>query len=323
MNDRNYGLDLYRIFCCLGVLTYHIMDDLIDTPYETVSKPIYFAASFCVPGFFLLSGYLCGIREELSKEYIESKIITIMKKLFGWIIFWSVIKYIHTKELLDIWWNLTAGMLSDGILPVAWFLFTYCFLMLLAYPLWNIYKMRPIAFFVFSSVYCLFLAFHIGDNLLKVYSQSLWLHLYLGYFCIGMSMNTIQCKMQNRRACIVLFFLHVLSILIYAFEVYHSEIYLLPHNYYGSYFYSVWLITGFSLCLLIPIQLPFLNKMFKHMSKNTFVVYLGHLPILQYFTSLRPIKNTLEGVFLIIIYFIGLELLAECFKKLPLLRKLV
>lgn len=27
--ERNYGLDLYRIFCCIGVLTYHIMDDVL------------------------------------------------------------------------------------------------------------------------------------------------------------------------------------------------------------------------------------------------------------------------------------------------------
>ncbi len=28
-NRHNYGLDLYRILCCIGVLTYHIMDDVL------------------------------------------------------------------------------------------------------------------------------------------------------------------------------------------------------------------------------------------------------------------------------------------------------
>lgn len=26
--NRNYGLDIFRILCCIGVLCYHIMDDL-------------------------------------------------------------------------------------------------------------------------------------------------------------------------------------------------------------------------------------------------------------------------------------------------------
>lgn len=30
MSDkRNYGLDLYRILCCVGVLNYHVMDDVL------------------------------------------------------------------------------------------------------------------------------------------------------------------------------------------------------------------------------------------------------------------------------------------------------
>ena len=28
-DERNYGLDVYRILCCMGVLTYHIMDDVL------------------------------------------------------------------------------------------------------------------------------------------------------------------------------------------------------------------------------------------------------------------------------------------------------
>lgn len=28
-NKRNYGLDIYRILCCIGALTYHVMDDVL------------------------------------------------------------------------------------------------------------------------------------------------------------------------------------------------------------------------------------------------------------------------------------------------------
>lgn len=26
---RNYGLDLFRIMCCVGVLNYHVIDDVL------------------------------------------------------------------------------------------------------------------------------------------------------------------------------------------------------------------------------------------------------------------------------------------------------
>ena len=28
--SRNYGLDIFRIMCCLGVLNYHVMDDFLQ-----------------------------------------------------------------------------------------------------------------------------------------------------------------------------------------------------------------------------------------------------------------------------------------------------
>ena len=31
MDNRNYGIDVFRIFCCIGVLNYHIMDDVLNS----------------------------------------------------------------------------------------------------------------------------------------------------------------------------------------------------------------------------------------------------------------------------------------------------
>ena len=29
MNERNYGIDIFRILCCIGVLIYHTVDDVL------------------------------------------------------------------------------------------------------------------------------------------------------------------------------------------------------------------------------------------------------------------------------------------------------
>ncbi len=120
--------------CCVGVLIYHIMDDVLWC--GKVAKIIYFMASFCIPEFFLLSGYLLGIKNELQIEYIEKKVVEILEKLVGLVIFWCTVHYIRTTEIYDILDNIVFGISDRGILPVSWFLFSYCFVMIIEYPLW-------------------------------------------------------------------------------------------------------------------------------------------------------------------------------------------
>lgn len=72
----------------------------------------------------------------MTVDYIENKVIGTMKKLFAWIVLWSILHFIKTGEIYDLWKQLLAGLASDGILPVSWFLFTYSFLLFLGYPLW-------------------------------------------------------------------------------------------------------------------------------------------------------------------------------------------
>lgn len=61
MQSRNYGLDVFRIMCCFGVLDYHIIGAFLNGNNScSVGQILYFTASFCVPGFFVLSGFLLG-----------------------------------------------------------------------------------------------------------------------------------------------------------------------------------------------------------------------------------------------------------------------
>lgn len=325
--QRNYGLDMFRILCCIGVLIYHIMDDVLGKPGGGGSKAIYFAASFCVPGFFLLSGYLLGIKRELSIEYIEVKVCQIIKKLFGWIIFWSVVHYLRTEEIYNLWDNMTAGISGRGILPVAWFLFTYCFLMVLGYPLWHLMKKYKHMFCILSMTWIVLLAFGIGKITVDTRTQSLWLHLYVGYFCLGMALSEIikwfTCILNTKICICAVTILGIWGLSVHAYTVKNAVIYLAPHSYYGKWFYSLWLISMFWICSMIQIKKEKIQSVLKMLSDNTFVVYLGHLPILLYITNINPLETTTMALIFILSFFAGLEILAELLKRLPLLRKLV
>lgn len=324
---RNYGIDIFRIMCCTGVLCYHVMDDLPKTfsiGWGGYAKIIYFGVSFCVPGFFILSGYLYRDKTELSISYIERKIINIMLKLFGWIVFWAAVHYIKTEEIYDLWENFVAGAAGKGILPVSWFLFTYCFLMIAGYPLYYFCRKYPVVFCSIVILWMIILALggaYIGNTL----PQSLWLHLYMGYFCLGMVCNEIEKKfvLNIKSKIIFLLCINISVLATYIGKVINSEEFLLPDRYYGMWFYTIWIVSLFLIVLQVPVKSKKVCQAIEILASNTFVVYLGHLPIVSFITAFFPIKRTLAAIIFIIIIFLFLEIMAILFKKLPLFRKLV
>lgn len=43
---RDYGIDIFRIMCCIGVLIYHIFDDILYLQNNTADT-IFFLAAYC------------------------------------------------------------------------------------------------------------------------------------------------------------------------------------------------------------------------------------------------------------------------------------
>lgn len=326
MGKRNTGIDIFRIFCCIGVLDYHIVDDILGLG-GIFAKAIYFAASFCVPGFFLMSGYLLAKKEDLTIGYIENKVTGIMSKLIAWIIFWIAVHFIRTGEMYDLWENITAGITGGGVLPVAWFLFTYSLLLIIGYPAWKLLKRSKCLFCSISVIWMILLAFDVGRGLVGSRTQSLWLHLYIGYFLLGMALTAIiEIVLEKLNKTIIILSMVILftgSLLYYAWVVKNAEVYLPPHNYYGEWYYSVWLVAFFLICVLLQVRNDRITSLLKTLANNTFVVYLGHLPILLYITAIHPIQSTCEAVLFVILFFIGLQVSAQLFKKMPLLRRLL
>ena len=325
MQTRASGLDIYRVLCCIGVLIYHIVDDVLVKSQYAV--PVYFAASFCVPGFFLLSGYLLGMKDEVSLEYCENKIIDTLKKLFLWIVFWTIVHFMLTGEIMDLWENLSYGMASQGVLPVSWFLFTYVFILIFAYPLHILLKKYPVIFVVITVVWTILLALGFGKTIIYSKSQSCWIHLYLGYFVIGMSlawlMNIVKKHNMLKVFVLVSAIIFVISFIMYLHSIRVASEFRFPHEYYGTWLYSVWIISGFITISSIDIKSTPITHILKLLSNNTFVVYLGHLPILLFVTEIMTIDSLKAAVTYVVVFFIGLEIFAEILKRLPVLRKLV
>ncbi len=318
MNKRNYGIDIFRILCCVGVLIYHSVDDVLGV---RGGYGLYYGASFCVPGFFLLSGYLIACKENYTKEYYENKIRMTVFKLFGWVIFWSVIHFVRTAEVIDVWNNFLSGASAGGILPVAWFLFTYMILLIVSYPLIIAKKKANWPFSIVAIIYMVLICFGFGSNVVNSRPQSLWIHLYLGYFTLGMVLSNIKIEEKKIRC----FLIPACIVMLVGCSIYYATCYKTgaPHQHYGSWYYTLWLISIFILCSMIKIRERHICRVVKRISNNTFAVYLGHLPLLLYLTGIRPLQSMQGALIMILFLFVTTNVMAEIFRKLPLLRKIV
>ncbi len=198
-NNYKWGLDLFRILCCIGVLIYHIADDNLDNKW---TKLLYFSAGFCIPGFFLLSGYLIGIKENLTKEYCEKKIQQNIKKLTGYIIFWTILYFIWYGQYYNFIDEIEKSALSDGILPVGWFLFTWFLLLIFSYPFHYMMKNYFKVFFLSVILMMFLLNLEIKNEMNGVYFierkvQVLWLHIYMPYFILGMCIGKMKEQLEK------------------------------------------------------------------------------------------------------------------------------
>ena len=324
----NYGLHIFRILCYMGVLVYHIFDDIVfnDTG-NTAGEFIYFSASYCIPGFFLMSGYLIASHQTVTIEYCEKKIKTILTKLFGWIVFFSVLNYILYTELLNPFEHMIFSLTAQGILPLAWFIFTYCIILIVASFLFHALKIYPILYCISGWLLIIALAFGFAHRLNNK-PQVLWFHLYLGYFIFGMTILKIQVylnkRMAKKKQQILFLSTFLLSGVVYILQVMTRENFMLPEAYYGKWYYSIWLFSLFFFLCNIEIKRQVTQKIIVLFSKNSLVVYLGHLPILTIITSKYHELNTLGDCFIMLFcLFIFLQIQAEIFKRLPLLRKLI
>ncbi len=322
---REVGLDLFRILCCLGVLGYHTLDDIVPLTAPSILVPcraLYYLCSFCVPGFFLLSGFLLGRRREVTAVYCEKKIFSTLARLTGWVVLWCFVRFVRTGESLNPLEQVWLGARQGGILPVIWFLFTYCLLLIVASPLRRLLERFPRASGVGALLLLALPALGFGDGWMSRQPQFLWLHLYLTVFLAGMWLGTQKPYRHTWKSRAVLAALSLAALAAYLIFVQQTGL-RYPHRYYGKWPYTVWLLSMFLLCQSLPAPSRRMCELLARLSKDTLAAYLWHMPVLTWTVTRLPIVNTWMALAACVLLFAGGSLTAAVLRRLPALRRLV
>ena len=88
---RNLGLDLLKIFSCIGVVALHSTMPGFTLEQYNVSAYLYYLGTYAIPLFFMVNGYFLLNKKELTYSYVFSKIAGILTVVSVWnILIWLV-----------------------------------------------------------------------------------------------------------------------------------------------------------------------------------------------------------------------------------------
>ena len=115
---RNLGLDLLKIFSCIGVVILHSTRPGFNLEQYNISAYLYYLATYAIPLFFMLNGYFLLNKKKLPYSYVFNKIRGILTIVFVWnMLIWVIKRDFNVNPLMKI----IGSLLQKGYAYQFWF----------------------------------------------------------------------------------------------------------------------------------------------------------------------------------------------------------
>ena len=115
---RNLGLDLLKIFSCIGVVVLHSTRPGFNLEHYNISAYLYYLATYAIPLFFMLNGYFLLNKKKLPYSYVFNKIRGILTTVFVWnMLIWVIKRDFNVNPLMKI----IGSLVQKGYAYQFWF----------------------------------------------------------------------------------------------------------------------------------------------------------------------------------------------------------
>lgn len=187
MKKREYGLDLLKVFACLGVVAIHTLHVNKGLPNMVFAM----SATVCIPIFLLVGGYLMLKRPGFNWRYAGKKIATILLVCLAWETLHAAAHFVAYREIRPFVQSWLLDFFQQGLFYHFWYMGALIFMYLVMPLLDKLMQRSPttyrnilIGLSVFNGVLDLILMFT-GSRILMSIPQSLRLHFWLFYAMLG------------------------------------------------------------------------------------------------------------------------------------------
>ena len=117
MKQRIYGIDLLKVMACIGVVSLHTVNGSLGI----VNRIVTLVCSLSIPIFFMCSGYVVFLKENISYEYAAKKIIKILAVCFFWEMMHAIAYFLYYHEMRNFIESFFMDFLQKGLFFHFWF----------------------------------------------------------------------------------------------------------------------------------------------------------------------------------------------------------
>lgn len=327
---REHGLNLLKIFACLGVVAIHTL----NINKGLLNMVFAISAVICIPLFLQIGGYLMLKRPGFSWRYALKKIATILVVCLCWEMLHAAVHFGVYREARDFLRSWVLDFFQQGLFYHFWYMGALIFIYL-AMPLLDrlmkhsavVYRRVLIGLGCFVAALDLFLTFT-GNRILMSVPQTLRLHFWLFYAMLGGWIARNPGQIAKLRSRLKLW--HVLTVL----AVTIPYVRYVGRRAYGGadleLFYGCFLVQVSSFLVFVYGQGLELSarveKWVGRLESLTMGIYIMHPFVLAVFNKLVPAftgGNAVMNLLFWILTTIACAIATMAMQKIPVINRLL
>ena len=283
---RNLGLDLLKIFSCIGVVALHSTMPGFTLEQYNVSAYLYYLGTYAIPLFFMINGYFLLNKKELTYSYVFSKIAGILTVVSVWnILIWLVRRDFNVNPLRKI----IGSLVQKGYFYQFWFfgslIIIYLTLPIIKKVLEKDYSYSVVLLFlmVIGVVIEIINTFILHKPIQQYVPQTFRLWTWFFYYILGGYLGKINIQEIKLTKFIIVSFSIIFMISPILLFYLSKNVY---HNIFAEYFYDAMIVKIVSIglfILFVKIEKHIVlknNELIVMVSSLTMGVYIVHTFIL-------------------------------------------
>ena len=283
---RNLGLDLLKIFSCIGVVILHSTMSGFNLEQYNISAYLYYLGTYAIPLFFMLNGYFLLNKKILSYGYVLNKIVGILTVVSAWnILIWLIRWDFNVNPLRKI----IGSLVQKGYFYQFWFfgslIIIYLTLPIIKKVLEKDYSYSVVLLFlmVIGIIIEIINTFILHKPIQQYVPQTFRLWTWFFYYILGgylgkINIHEVKLTKFSKLIFSLLFIISPILLFYLAKNVYHDA----PAEYfYDSMIVKIVSIGLFILFLKIEKNIVLKNnELIVMVSSLTMGVYIVHTYVL-------------------------------------------
>lgn len=328
---RNISLDILKILACFSVVILHIFGRTPNIP----NSIFYYLATFSIPIFFMVNGFLLINKKEITYHYVLKKILKILLIVMSWNTILTIGIIVIKHEWINPIIETAKNLLQKGTFSQFWFfgslIIIYLFLPKL-YKLVNrnkkIYQRTLLFLFIFCfiiDIINIILGIKGREiftvNVIQTFRLWTWLFYfllggYIGKYKIEISDNkNIQYKLMTIFAMIFII-IYQYFIGNYVFKNYHAE------YFYDNVFIMIYVLL---ICYGVYSKSGYKKYESKIEKTNKCImgIYILHPLVIKLISKYYNYDNWLINIEIFIVTIIICMTISTIIDKIPKLKEIV